>query len=194
MSDFNYTLHFTPNNSSLVDGVWYNENTQELAVNLDGSVYAYTGVPRERFNDLAVATSAGREYQGIKREFGPGQYVGQGFELYFVYEPPKRTETVGTPKNLTVEPNNGSFSLSSSGTFHSGGLVTLGSQGVTETTAATEATRRHTVNFVIDDSLFSHTVHAADVQGAVQGFNEVMDSLGLGNTTKVKEVVTHFDN
>lgn len=190
MSDFNYTREFLPNNSSLVGGVYYNENTQELAVNLNGSVYAYTGVPRERFNDFTVATSAGREYQNIKRDFGPGEYMGESYELYFVYEAPKRTEAVGTPKALHNNTNDSLTVIN----MTSPGLVTLGNQGDSETTASTEDAIRHTVNFVIDGSLFSHTVHAGSVGEAVAALNEVMYSLGMIRRVKVKEVVTHFDN
>jgi|SRR5690606_17439649 len=190
MSDFNYTMMFRPENSSLVDGVWYNENTLELVVNLGGSIYAYTGVPRERFNDFAAAQSAGGEYQSIKRDFGPGRYMGHEYELYFLYEFPKRTESVGTPKALTDNTNDNLTVIN----MTSPGLVTLGNQGDSETTASTEDAIRHTVNFVIDGSLFSHTVHAGSVGEAVGALNEVMHSLGMIRRVKVKEVVTHFDN
>lgn len=196
---FYYTDH-VKTNSSAVQDVYYNYHTLELAVLLTSSHgYIYSNVPSEVFDKFDAGGaffSAGRYYaKTVKTEYGPGKAMGvvgyydftedDSDDNYYRdndYGPEFDTAAVGTPKGLTYAEN---AKVTTSGPY-----VNL--SGTSNTVATQPALRRHTVNFTADGSLFSHPVHAPDVDAAVDALHEVAESLGL--SVQVKEVITYFDN
>jgi len=83
--------------SSAVDTLSYNENTQELVVDWHNDLYKYDGVSKERFDKVLNASSVGREAQSIKREFGPGEYLGRFGNVAFMPEKVKATSVGDEP-------------------------------------------------------------------------------------------------
>lgn len=185
-SDFEYT-HTQPVTSSLVDAVWYNSDDSTLAVSLNGEVYVYSNVPYSRYLGLVQSRSVGREYQGIKRAFGPGDYFG--WEDDFLTEP-KSYEApdmspVGAPgivpKNLTVK-DSGTTGSSS------GPHISLGGNR----NASTATLLRHKVVFTTPaGGEHSHTLFASSVDDAVSRLNDLVRTLRVDVT--VTEVTTYFE-
>lgn len=202
---FFFTDH-TAVNSSAVEDVYYNMDSEELAVALtSGQGYVYSDVPAEvyeKFETGGVLFSAGRYYaKTVKPEYGPGKSLGY-VDYYDFVEADAADEldaedefgsdelvsagarAVGTPKALTYSED---AKVTNSGNFY------IDLDGGVSVGGTSSPFIRHTVNFTLDDSLFAHTVHANSVAEAVDAFREVMMTLGMSHA-KVKEVVTHFDN
>lgn len=190
-ADFVFT-HEADVSSSLVTGLWYNRDEQKLAVALDEEVYVYDGVPANEFDNLRFAASVGRAYQGVKRNYGPGEYLGWEPDLEIEaksYEAPSMepvvgNATVGTPKGLTYaadavvdgEPVDRKFTL---------GLVE-------ETPERT--THRHAVVFEVEGLEGVRKVYNVDAGSwteAEQALTESTDALGLNVT--VKEITVFRD-
>lgn len=189
--DFEYT-HYRKPVSSLVDEVWYNSDTKELAVSLHDEVYVYSGVPLTRYQSLIFANSVGREYQSIKREFGPSEYLGDRYELEFgekSYEAPDMG-SVGTPKGLTYAENAVVHNVGDTATTgnSSGAHISLtygnDHDGLGDI-------RRHRVVFETPHGTKAHEVNAESVAEAKSLIESLASDFGLSVT--VKEVTVFFE-
>ena len=76
--------HTADVDSSAVEALSYNENTQELVIDWHDDLYKYSGVSKARYDNLLNAPSVGRAAQQIKRDLGPGEYLGRFGQVNFV--------------------------------------------------------------------------------------------------------------
>lgn len=192
MSDFEFT-HATAVESSAVDEVYYNANTQDLAVDLHDEVYVYHDVPKDRYESLVSADSVGRAFREVKQEFGPSEHLGNWGHVNYVlvneetaWETPYitsgkiSTAAVGTPKNLTYAPD-----AKVEDNASSGGYLTLSPSPVSDTL------REHRVTFEVDGRTRTHTLRTDSVDSAVEAVLEIAEMLDL--TFRVKEVTVVFE-
>lgn len=97
MADFEYTDAWEDDedfDSDSVEYVWYNRNTQQVAVEWMDSVnlYVYDGVPFDVVNDAVCSYSVGAAVaKNIKQVYGPGRNLGDRYELDL-----KQVETTST--------------------------------------------------------------------------------------------------
>lgn len=196
---FDYT-RTAPVNSSAVDAVYYDDTTKRLAVVLNSAdTYAYDNVPSQEFNALVNGPSVGRHYAlGIKRNYGPGEYLGYGSNVAFV-------QGVEAPSMAAV--SDVTTATSGSGSLHVGVPLTEGGtisasrltglrlapNTVVETTPAAqekfdlaqtvEKTSKFTVQF--KDAFErdrEYTLDALSDEDAVDALVEVADMLGVDVT------------
>lgn len=186
MSNFTYTDERSVR-SSAVDEVFYNNETQELAVVLHNNVYAYTDVPADAYDAFVNGFgSKGRHYaKVIKRNYGPGEYLGSALDVNFKkksYPAPSMgpVEASGrgiVPKGLTLAPD----------AKVTGAKIDLTGR---EDSTAGVATRRHRISFLANGTQRTHTTEAESVDAAVAELASVARSFGV--TFTVKEVTTYF--
>ena len=80
---FNYTSSFLNLNSSVVQNVFYNENSKQLLVALQsGEAYCYKNVPKELFEDFGTGMSKGVVYNAVKHTYGPAAWHAPGVEVH----------------------------------------------------------------------------------------------------------------
>lgn len=196
-ADFVYTDEANVD-SSLVTGLWYNRDESQLAVALNEEVYVYDDVPVSEFDNLRYASSVGRKYRDIKRNYGPGQYLGWVPDLEIeekTYDAPSMDAVevsstgsveaiVGTPKGLTYavdavvdgKPINDErkFDLS------------------VDATPSGEKFQ-HTVVFEVDGlpTRKSYNVEVGSVNEAIEALEEATAALGID--VNVKMVTVYFD-
>lgn len=83
MIKFDYTNMYYVK-SSVVDSVFYNSHTDEVAISLKGQVYVYKGVPLAWIDDLVDPNySAGRIYAKIQETYGPSKLLGGFNKIQF---------------------------------------------------------------------------------------------------------------
>lgn len=76
LADIRFTIKDQAN-SSLVNNVWYNENTQDLYLELSGVVYRYSSVPVQVYRDVTEAHSPGSYYGDyIRSQYKPATRLG----------------------------------------------------------------------------------------------------------------------
>lgn len=105
MSTFEYTRELDTQVSGLVDEAYYNENTGDLAVDLNDKVYVYKSVPADVADLFEDANSAGEFYNDhIKRQYGPGSRLGFWTTVKYVEVPaePKEAPVYATGGPVTV--------------------------------------------------------------------------------------------
>lgn len=190
MPNFTYT-HTRRVDSSAVDEVYYNENTKELAVDLHDEVYVYPNVPLARYEALVGASSVGRAFREVKRDYGPSSYLGYATQVNYVRETTKAPSmaAVGTPKGLTyaedavvdgrpvASPNEVRVDL---------GLAPVAAPGGVKF--------RHAVYFEVEglgNGSKVYNVEAGSVNEAVEALSEATAALGLD--VNVKEVRVYFE-
>lgn len=180
-----YTKSFEViNDSSLVDGVFYNHNDNTVTFDLNDRLYRYSNVSETDALKVAEADSAGREYQVFKRKFGPGEYLGEYDDV-----------------NWTKVDQKPTFTLSSGGGTFSGQTYTgTVNSNVVQLNVPTQKVNKFKVGFVVvEDNGFQgsvseikyHTLLAASLADAVSKVEELAKMLDL--VFKVKEVTVYFD-
>lgn len=195
MTNFEYT-HTREVSSSAVDEIHYNANTKELAVDLDDSIYVYSNVPLDVYENLVRSQSVGRAFVEVKRQYGPSKFLGHYDYVEYVkvgFDAPSMA-AVGTPKNLTYA--EGAVVTAPSTTNPSDFRLTLGHQPVAtaaSTPTVSEIFRDHRVLFNVEGmiGLRTYNVKAGSVEGAVKALEEATSALGL--TVNVKEVTVQFE-
>lgn len=203
---FEYT-RLTEPDSSLVEGVYYNENNNAVALDLNDDVYVYRGVSREQHDALVGADSVGAYYNTyFKKQFGPAEYLGSywAVELDIIEVEPK------TEKNLTYAPNakvttvdnDGSGDLAPT-TEHSLGNSTLTVQDaptnehslapLSEQAREADVDWKTEVFFTIDGFHREYTFDAdtSDAAEAVQALSDHLSAFGASG--KVRRVVISFE-
>lgn len=207
---FSYTDKFSPD-SSAVDNAWYHEVSRELALDLHGVVYKYSGVDSDAWEDLKDSVSAGRYYRNvIQREFKPALRLGLKGDIYFQreYVPVvaesmssvhEGTTTMPVSQNRVGASNRPAVSgwgVQRPKQFASGGVVSApvtstrtGISLVTENVPA--PLLKHVVTFLSDGKERQHTLKVRTVQEAVNAVNEIADMLDL--TFDVKKVEVFFE-
>lgn len=185
-TEFEYTEYTEPN-SSAVEIVYYNRDTNDLVVQLNsGDAYRYSNVPKAVFDVFTdKSRSAGRHYAvTVKREYGPG--TPEGYVPYYDEVPVRAAVTdVTRSKNLS----------------YAAGAVVDGQQ-VTDkqryfdlltTPQATEAKLLHRVDFTVEGGteVKSYDVEAVNVDAAVEALAEVSYALSLN--LDVKGVYVSFE-
>lgn len=190
MTTVNYTLDAYPA-SSLVDGIYYDENTQALTIDLNDDIYTYAKVPVDEFYTFVAAASAGKHYPYIKRTYGPAEKVGVWDEINFKRVNKPATDTVGTPKGLTDDTINVAVNSNRPGLITGGTYVTNTTNTFSLTAPETEAVLDHVVEFTVNGQEKAHTVKTTSVDEAVGALNEIADMLDL--TFVIKTVTVHFE-
>lgn len=196
MTNIAYTRQVAIGNSSLVDEVYYNENTRDLYVDLDGPVYKYRGVPVEVVDKFEAAASAGAFYNTeIKRVFGPGDDLGHWEHLDYDAEDVE-VKTTG----LTVY-NAGNIPAQT--VYHAGGIVSATTPNTVHNTFSLKpfpegikvegVEREYAVTFEVIGILDhkTHTLKASSVDEAVQTVLDLGKMLGLNFI--VREVCIRFE-
>lgn len=215
--EFKYTHKNDSTDSSLVDGIYYNENTNELAVDLNNQIYVYDGVPTTVYEVFSKAHSKGRFYgQNIKRNYGPSTFLGVYEDVDFLRStatpaadmsstfanggfvtPAQAREGLGMPKNLSYATdatvtNVGVSGGSVSPVRVSGASTTGTSTGPNISLSLDSPTpRRHAVTFEVNGKTKTHNLRAADVDEAVAEVLAIGNMLDIDFT--VKEVTVYFE-
>jgi len=191
MSLFNRkTFEYTdtkPVTSTAVDAVFYNSETKKLAVFLHGEVYVYSGVPKERYENLVDASSVGRAFREVKADYGRSDYLGRArsVEPVLVSVPAPDMGAVGTPKGLTYAAD----AKVTGDPAHSRVRVTLGEVPVPE-----GVKYKHAVYFKVNPGDLDFKIYnteAGSVHEAVEALTEAALALDLNVT--VKEVRVYFE-
>lgn len=169
------TEHFA---SAVVSAAWYNSDTQELALSLNGEVWVYNSVPKSVFDSLLSTYSAGRYYATyIKPTYGPGTNIGWDDDIDFrdVGQDETVTKNQWTiapdAKITTAQPNN-VFALK---------------------VPEAQSLRTYKVTFTVNDSdeRKHYSLSVANEQEALGSIAELASALGL--TFNVKEVTGYFE-
>ena len=176
MSFVTYTEYHEPN-SSLVEGVYYNENTKELTVDLNDEIYRYTNVPKETVRAFVEGRgyggSAGKFYTPeIKRKFGPGEYVGYYSAVEFDPVKVLTAATVGTPKDLTYAPD-------AKVTDNTGNHLSLTPGDLRVATPQDVRLARYDVQFIVNGQEKNYTLTSTSVAQAAIEVTSLGDALGL---------------
>lgn len=171
--NFTYTDHTEVFNSSAVEDVWYNRNTKGLAVELlSGDTYVYDDVPENVYESFGrPGASAGHLYAvTVKREYGPGTYVGYSPDFDEDYSVPAPSMgNVHTPSRFGFTEVKASKGLSEAKVFD----LAPSFDGQT--------TRPHSVTFDVVDGATDKTydLDAASVDEAVNALLKVAEVLGV---------------
>lgn len=172
--------HSTDVVSKAVDAVSYNENTQELVLDWDGALYKYSGVPLETYKKVVAGTykngltdaSVGRAAQRVKKDFGPGDYLGQFGQVQFVKDQTKATFPLAAqPATLATKSTPApTFSLTPSKNVGSEKKV---------------SGKTYTVDYTIGDDAYEYTPEGVNSDDeAVQALADALAPLGLEGTAK----------
>lgn len=187
------------NDSSLVEGIFYNANDKTVTFDLQDRIYRYAGVSREDALKVANATNAGGEYQLFKRKFGPGESLGDYEDISW-----KRVETAANIKADSISP-----ALISSDKF-SGAVTGLNlalqsppghnDNGQWELNKTPAEYSKFRVGFVVVDQtewtgsvseLKYHNLVGTSIEDAKAKVQELGSILNL--EFRVKEVTVYFD-
>ncbi len=170
--------------SKAVDTLTYNENTRELVIDWHNDLYKYDGVPPETYKAVVAGTykngltdaSVGRAAQRVKKDFGPGKYLGVFGAVKFT--PEAKAKRTAVP----------SYSLSPSATASPAKVTNVGSEAtnkkfsLTPSPAVTKAGKSttYTVDFKANGETREYTAKdATSVDEAVAAINEVAEMLGV---------------
>lgn len=181
MNTITYTKQVGIASSDLVDEVYFNENTGDLYVDLDTSVYKYQSVPADVVDAFEAAPSAGTFYNSnIKGKFSSDN-IGSWSLLDYVEiskAEPVTVSTSGVVTGSTISPNS-SFSLKP---FNDNGVAKV--EGIE---------RDYAVTFEVDglNGRKTHTLKSTSVDDAVATVLDLGKMLDL--TFIVREVVITFE-
>lgn len=191
MKTFEYTHSHAPV-SSAVDTLYYNTNTQSLAVDLHDRLYRYEDVPFSEYADLVYADSAGREFSRIKREYGPGDFLGEYDDLDFEMVSANADSGVTTasgvvPKNLTYA-SNAKVTTSTTGNYASQPSEFISLNAYTDTKSPSK--RKHEVIFEAAGAERIYSLEATSVDEAVEALQGVAEALDID--VQVRKVTVYF--
>lgn len=176
MNEFQYTHDFDANGeSSLVDSVYYNDNTQELLVTLmSADSYLYSNVPFNVYTSFDAADSLGYYYNTqVKRRYGPGVRLSQ---VVFAEAPATVPQSFYTLPSPTL--------TSTTGKPYGNTFVSLAPESAAEA-LATQYT--HVVHFTVEggNEVKTYSVEAgSDIHEAVDKLVESASALGIDITVK----------
>jgi hypothetical protein len=172
VSTFKFTKFYNVSKSTLVEGVYLNENNNQAAVDLDDSIYVYDNVTATDVDRLIGATSVGSYYANtFKREFGPSEYIGIWSDIDFKEEPLRLKIATNEARAI-------------------GGIIL---DGNTVVTSSVTPVRKHEIIFTVDESAVEkeYFVQATSVDQAINVLKGIGSSLGL--EFNVKRVVVYFE-
>lgn len=104
MTRFYYTAELDQLYSTAVDTLWFNANDNTLVIDWDDNLYRFTGVTEQEALSVAAGTyggnsgSVGRAAQQLKKDKGPGEFLGYYDELD--WERVDVAQTTAVPKDL----------------------------------------------------------------------------------------------
>jgi hypothetical protein len=190
MTTFAFT-HTQDVKSKAVDTLTYNERTGELVIDWHNDLYKYSGVPKNTFDQVLAGTykngltdaSVGRAAQRVKKDFGPGDYLGRFGEVKFV---PAGSATAVAPKPTQAKATLHTSAPSVSPTFS---LTPSPSVNV-----GSESSTTYTIDFVPagTDEPREYTPEGVNsVEDALKALEEVANMLGVALT--VKGVYVNFE-
>lgn len=210
-----YTKIIDPD-SSLVDGIYFDENENSVVLDLDNDLYLYEGVSAEDVAALAAGDngSVGAYYNKVfKHKFGPSEPIGSYLEWDFELVPVNK-DAAGTPKGLTyptpsaatvssvavdvptkeyslqtVRGENERTSVLVGGETKEYSLAEIAKPGVTTSDGVST-----TVEFTLDgvsEKVYTYEANTDDVYDAVEELHAYVSRMGA--TGKVKRVVVDFE-
>lgn len=204
--DFTYTKEASDAASSLVEGIFYNENDQTMVVDLNDSLYQYTGISEQVFSDFVAADSLGAHYNTVvKVNYGPADYLGNYDDLDW------NRVAVNTKPTADVTSNDWTYSSDSINTTITAGpgQIYIANPPTQEVSLATPEVPSNPATGGIDDSVVEATfkVHftlvghdkkykfdaesANSVEAAIDELNAYVSRLGARGV--VSKVVVKFD-
>lgn len=169
--------------SKAVDTLTYNKDTGELVIDWRNELYKYSGVDEYTFKAVVNGTykngttdaSVGRAAQRIKKDFGPGDYLGRFGEVKFVPASRAKAAPVTTPTQAKA-------------TLHTSAPAVSPTYSLTPTNVGSETTgRTYTVEFnpAGTTQVRKHTPKGANsVDEAVAALEEVANILGVALIVK----------
>lgn len=186
MDNFTYTHKNVNLNSSAVEEIYYNDFTAQLVVVvIGGSAYLYSLVPTSEFIAFNGSPSKGRFYATkIKRQFGPGQYLGyvNSEDDFFVDSSSLVTSgTISSPVPSSSKITTGSLSSDTVGT----------PKNLVYAENVTPKRSNYTVAFEFNGKVREHNLQANSLEEAllsVQTFAQMLDL-----NFKIKSVTVHFE-
>lgn len=204
MTTVTYTHHTDNFTSEVVDEIFYNEKTKELAVVLNDTenVYKYTGVPVHVWNAFAQSVSKGYFYNKlVKAQYGPADNLGWADGVIFEEAGEAQVyhihagNAVGTPKGLRTTPS----------TKDSTSASVLAFPLKAESTTA-PVKQKATAEVKFDDAVSTDVVFnlggadatttfddATTVSEAVAEITKIAEMLGLGQALAIKSVTVNFE-
>ncbi len=175
---FEYTEEVAFKGSSVIEGIYFNENTSEVALDIKDMIYVYSNVKREGVNELAGAKSVGQEYRNFQEKYGPGILLGHYDDIDWM-EIPKNGQFI-------VNSGNSKFVITSDSAS-----ITTGT--VNSAIFTTYPPKRHTVEYSIEglEGIKDYTFTVQSVQEAIKSVKEIGQMMGL--EIKVKGVYVHIN-
>lgn len=183
MTDRNveYTLDAFDGTSSFVEDALYNQNTQILYLNLNGTVYAYIDVPETVYLDFVEADSAGAFYRNnIKGKFCTAWKESPNDWIEYNQVPLEQPKPAPTVTNISVG-NVSSITNGNSDTY-----VSLNWDNTPPST-----THKYDLVFEVDGSRKTYSTHAASIEEAVTILMDIAAALDL--TFTLKQATVYFE-
>jgi hypothetical protein len=159
------------NESSLVEGIFYNANDRTAVFDLNDRLYKYSNVGRFDVAKVATAQSAGSEYQMFKRRFGPSESLGEYDDVEW-----KKVDTRLSVASNAITSNN---------------VITTNHTSLNVPSSPVYSNFK--VGFVVGNQTVMkyHNLMAVNVLDAAAKVKEL--GLMLDLAFKVKEVTVYFD-
>ena len=197
MTDLNYTreVHSTAiDTSSLVDEVFYNENTNDLYVDLYDKIYKYSNVTSDVVREFSAADSAGNFYNTvIKKKFGPGEHIGDWMsvdyrEVDVETEVEPQATYVTNVSLLTPDQAREAFGVNTANS-----TTTFSLKPFPEAVEVEGVERRYVVQFEVEEtgSVKPYETKAKSLDEAVNALLEIAKMVDL--TFIVREVTVYFE-
>lgn len=193
-NEFEYTKAYDVT-SSLVEGVYYNENDQTLTLDLNDEYYRYSNVSPADVGRLVEQPSVGSYFnRQFKHAFGPGEYLGTWVEVNEVCVPVTK-DTPGTPKGL--EDQTATYDLNRFENVDAFTTDTTPTKEYSledpETPVATRDDVAVSVAFTLEgfDKEFFYDAKADNVEDAVEELHAHVSAFGAKG--KVRRVVVEFE-
>lgn len=193
-----YTKTFTVY-STLIDGVYFNENDNTVVLDVDDTLYRYSNVSHADVAELVKADSVGAYYnQTFKPTFGPAEKVGYYTDVHY-HSVPVKKNSPGTPKGLTEDATNTVnayvFTTPSTATASSAPTkeFSLNSEPTGVETVTTDDSVRVRVHFTLNGSedTYKYDATATDVNDAIEELHEYVKRVNARG--KVTKVVVRFE-
>lgn len=165
---FEYTDTYDVN-SSVIYGIYFNTNTNEVALDIKDMMYIYNNVPKNAIEDLADSDSPGKAYHKFAEQYGPGKAVGEYDENQLV--------KIDESKIVPVVPSVGTTVIT--GSSGSGMISTTGN--LNSTTINFVQPRNFEVSFKIGDSteIYKQTFNVVSYTEAIRQAKELGLMLGV---------------
>ena len=199
MSYFEYTDYAEPS-SSLVDGVYFNANTNQIALDLNDSVYVYKNVDEADFVKFRTEPSAGRYYNTeFKVKHGPGDYLEDYGYVDFEPVVKNKVADAGTPKDLSKPTKEYSLNINDAnapfGTVETVGATKEYSLKTPAPVVRASESGDYKVEVIYSlkgyDTEYNFTTEADDVSDALDELSDNLKVMGL--TGKALRAVVHFE-